>query len=269
MNSPFPGMDPYLEQPALWPDVHNSLALAIRDELVPRVAPRYYVALEERVYAFRTDDLALIGLPDVALTRRPDVEANVDAESPIGSGHAPSPNGVSVVEVEVPMTEETRQTYLEIRTVEGGTLVTVLELLSPANKVHPKGRMLYERKRRHILDSNVHLVEIDFHRAGEPMPLAHLAPASDYRILISRSQRRPKAQVYGFSARDPIPTIPIPLRAGDAEPDLELNRVVHEMYKRARFDLRLDYTKPPTPPLSESDAACARERIEAARRNEG
>ncbi|MCK4452049.1 MAG: DUF4058 family protein [Anaerolineae bacterium] len=30
MPSPFPGMDPYLEYPVRWPDVHHSLITYIR-----------------------------------------------------------------------------------------------------------------------------------------------------------------------------------------------------------------------------------------------
>ena len=55
MDTPFPGMDPYLEHPALWPDVHNRFIAAIADAAVPLVAPRYYVALERRGYLLKPD----------------------------------------------------------------------------------------------------------------------------------------------------------------------------------------------------------------------
>ena len=67
MNSPFPGMDPYLEHPALWPDVHNSLIATLRDELAQAVAPRYYVALEQRAYLLTPDDIVLVGRPDISV----------------------------------------------------------------------------------------------------------------------------------------------------------------------------------------------------------
>ena len=50
MPTPFPGMDPYLGRSDLWPDVHNSLITALRDELAPLVRPRYCVSIEERMY---------------------------------------------------------------------------------------------------------------------------------------------------------------------------------------------------------------------------
>lgn len=67
MSSPFPGMDPYLEHPTLWPDVHNRLIAALADDLSARVAPRYYVGLERRTYLLKVDDLILVGRPDLAV----------------------------------------------------------------------------------------------------------------------------------------------------------------------------------------------------------
>lgn len=50
MSTPFPGMDPYLEHPDLWPDVHHRLIVTLADYLVPRLRPRYYVSIEQRTY---------------------------------------------------------------------------------------------------------------------------------------------------------------------------------------------------------------------------
>jgi hypothetical protein len=58
--------------------------------------------------------------------------------------------------------------------------------------------------------------------------------------------------------RDPIPTFALPLLPGDTEPTVDLGVVLHALYDRARFDLRLDYTRPPVPPLAGDDAAWAR-----------
>jgi len=50
MPNPFPGMYPYLEEPARWPDVHQSLITYIRDALQPQVRPHYHARMGERVY---------------------------------------------------------------------------------------------------------------------------------------------------------------------------------------------------------------------------
>ena len=99
-------------------------------------------------------------------------------------------------------------------------------------------------------DPNTSLVEIDLLRGGKPMPLSTRDPVeSDYRILISRGKSRPRAKLYAFGVRQPIPAIPIPLLPKDPEPSLDLNAVLHGLYERARFDLVLDYAYPPVPPL--------------------
>jgi hypothetical protein len=246
MHSPFPGMDPYLEHQALWPDVHNSLLAAIRDAMTPLVARRYFVALERRTYLLKSDDLVFVGRPDLSV---------VAERQPIYVTGASSV--VDVLDVEVPMVDEIGENYLEIHEVKSGKLVTLLELLSPANKHSPEGRAQFLQKREEVLRTRTNLVELDLLRAGAPMPLAGRPVRSDYRILISRGWQRPRAQLYAFGVRQPMPTIPIPLQPEEPEPVLVLNTVFHELYGRARFDLRLDYTRPPVPPLGEEDASWA------------
>src|SRR6266545_4019886 len=245
MRFPFPGMDPWLEYPALWPDVHDSLLTAIRDEVTPLVAPKYYVGLGRRRYLLQPDDLVFVGRPDVAVVSKSSPQAE----------RAPASQAVGVMDVEVTVSDEVTENYLEIREVENGALVTALELLSPANKLHREHREDYERKRQRILDSRTSLIEIDLLRAGEPMPILRSPPASDYRILVSRGWTRPRAKLYAFGLRQPIPAIPVPLAPGEKEPELRLNEVLHALYERARFDLRVRYDRPPESPFAESDAA--------------
>ena len=258
MNSPFPGMDPYLEHPALWPDLHNSLIAAIRDELSPkRRAP---LLRRDRAAGLppSTSDLAELGIADVAVGTS-DRPAASRARSRTRGGISRCWRSRSR-----PSRRTSRHTSRS-GTCEHGTLVTIIELLSPANKLHRRGRLKYEAKRRRIFDSPTNLVEMDLLRVGRPMPLLRPPPPSDYRILISRGDLRPRSRLYAFSVRHAIPTIPVPLLPGDDEPELPLNAVLHGLYERARYDLRLNYAKPPVPPLAEADAAWARERIAAAR----
>ena len=77
MATPFPGMDPYLEHSDVWPDVHNSLIIALRDYLAPRVRPRYYVSIEQRAYKQEPGGLSFFGRPDVAVVAEPAVAYQV------------------------------------------------------------------------------------------------------------------------------------------------------------------------------------------------
>ena len=253
MRTPFPGMDPWLEHPALWPDVHHRLITAMADALTPLVAPRYYVAVERRTYRMTADELALFGVPDLGVMRR---ERGVSEPSPA--------YGVAIIDVEVPMMYEVGEGFLVVRAVGSPDMVTVIELLSPANKAHAHGRRRYLQKREDILDSLTNLVEIDLMRAGARMPVVGHDASSDYRILISRGSDRPRARLYTFGVRQPIPAVPIPLRPGDEEPQLPLNDLVRSVWQRGRFDLQLDYATPPVPPLAPDDAEWARGCLQAA-----
>ena len=250
MPSPFPGMDPYLEHPALWHQIYTVLIGQLQLHLAPLVAPRYRVVVERRMYLTLMEPGELVGVPDlgVVLTR---------PEEPRALATTVATQVLPLI-AELPQPEERRQRYLEIREVDTDRLITVVEILSPDNKRSGEGREQYERKRLEVLSTLTHLVEIDLLRAGEPMPMRILGdghPGSSYRIVISRAEGRPRAQVYLFGIRDPIPTFPLPLRQGDEEPLVDLGQLIHEIYDRARYDLAVDYTQPPPPPpLSDEDA---------------
>lgn len=162
--------------------------------------------------------------------------------------------GVAVVELPIP--DLARETYLEVRDRDD-RVVTVLEILSPANKEPGEGREVYLRKRQKVLDSLTNFVEIDLLRGGQPMVTAPESEGAHYRILVSRGHTRPWADLYYFTVRDPIPDLPIPLHEGEEEPTVALNDLLHALYDRAGYDLRVDYRSAPEPPLDEEDAAWA------------
>jgi hypothetical protein len=139
--------------------------------------------------------------------------------------------------------------------VQSGEVVTVIELLSPTNKRPGKGRRHYVAKRAAILDSTSHLVEIDLLRAYEPMLVYGNGHHSHYRILVSRSNLRPQADLYGFDVQEPIPSFLLPLRQGDEEPFVDVGQLLHDLYDRAGYDLSIDYRRQPAPPFEGEDAA--------------
>jgi hypothetical protein len=248
-------MDPYLEHPIRWPGVHNGLIAALQLALAPQLRPRYYVALEERVYVTEPEQRLLVGRPDIAVVGS--AEAELEPKPYVSES--------SLLTVRVPVPDEVRETYLEVRETGTDYVIAVLELLSPTNKRPGRGRRMYEDKRLEILASRTHLVEIDLIRYGEPMPLIDHARRSDYRILVSRGDRRPNATLYAFGVRQPIPAFPLPLKAGEQEPQVDLGQLLHHLYDQASYDLRLDYTGDPDPPLSSADAAWANHLLQGLR----
>ena len=238
MVYPFPGMNPYLERNSLWTDVHLELMRSIRLALTNTVTPRYYVAVEERTYIAAADPQSYVGRPDVALVGPP---------TSVLAGVAASPTNGHALSVIVPVSEEVNERYLEIRESATNRIITVIEILSPANKAKGEGRRVYEEKRRIVLDSATNLVEIDLLRGGEPMT-SYPQTDSDYRILVSRKWERPRSVLYPFNLSQAIPPIPIPLQKGEREPGLALGELLPRIYDEVRYDLRIDYAAPPPPP---------------------
>ncbi len=250
MPTPFPGMDPYLERAGLWEEVHTRLIVAIADALGPQVRPKYRVGVEQRTYlaVLTPDEYELVGKPDV-LVAAPRRQAQPVHATATAIGIAPRV-------AQLPMPEEIIERHLVVRDVVTGEVIAVMELLSPTNKLTRDGRRQYTRKRMQVLGSATHFIEIDLLRVGEPFPfrVQDDDAQGDYRILVSRAQERPQAAVYLFTIRDPIPDLPVPLQPGDAEPSVALNRLVHDVYDRAGYDLTLDYQQaPPPPPIREQD----------------
>ncbi len=246
MPTPFPGMNPYLERPGIWNQVHTSLIVDIQRFLTPVLRPHYHVAIEQRQYLTVLPPAEqATGIPDILVTSPPSEGLQEGASYAVAV--APTAPGALLAELLVP--EEVKERYLEIRDVKSGLVITVIEILSPANKIGREGRDLYERKRFKILGSLTNLVEIDLLRIGQPFPMK-VAAQGDYRILVSRSQSRPQADVYLFNVLDPIPDFPIPLRPGEQEPILSLNKILHTLYDQGGYDMIIDYEQPSQPPLS-------------------
>jgi hypothetical protein len=88
---------------------------------------------------------------------------------------------------------------------------------------------------------------------GEPLPMTG-AVGSDYRILVSASVSRPKAQLYAFNLRQVIPPIAVPMN-GTATVPLDLQPLLHRVYDKARLELAIDYQQTPSPKLSDKDTA--------------
>jgi len=143
-----------------------------------------------------------------------------------------------------------------IRDVERKKMVTVLEILSPVNKQGP-GRKKYLRKRQHILGSATHLVEIDLLRWGKRMPLDGKYPSGASLVVLSRANRRPRAEVWSVPLDQPLPTVPVPLLRSDPDASLNLQEILTHVYDSGRFRLMIDYRRTPMIPLSEKDSEWA------------
>jgi hypothetical protein len=256
MQSPFPGIDPYIEAQGYWPDFHVRFTTHLCETLADSLPDNYEARIDERVN--------LVELPAEKLKRiKPDL-----AVSHVGrpSGVAVAPAGVATLEpVTIPLVieEESRETYIEILQRPDRTLVTVIELLSPANKEDP-GRSLYLAKRNSLLCQPIHVVELDLLLCGQRLPLSKDYPSGHYFALVARGNRRPDCQVYAWTVRQPLPPIPIPLMPPDSDVWIELGAVFATTYERGRYARSLDYAGPVPNRFNPNDENWLRETLQRA-----
>ena len=253
MPSPFPGMDPFIEDQE-WEDFHSTFNTVLRESLAPGLEPRYIVRVERRIYVehgLENDDQ--VRWADVAVLWSP-------TQSPVAVAE-PAHVGTSLLPVEclLPSPQERRETYLVIRELPSMEIVTVIETLSPANKRSSSdGREQYLAKREEMLQTRTNLVELDLLRGGKRLPVIAM-PAGDYFAIVSRGHRRPRTDVFHWTLRQPLPTIPIPLKKGEPEVPVNLQQVFTTVYDRARYQLSLKYGQSLSVPLPEADTIWLRE----------
>lgn len=240
MPSPFPGMNPYLEQEDVWHDFHERFCPACADWLMPQIRPKYVARIDESVYLHElpAGERRPIGRPDVTIAhaRRNELATGVAVVEAPAVGWLP----VAV--------DEERLSYLEIRDRATRRVVTAIELLSPSNKATGPNREQYLLKRRRLLLSDAHLVEIDLLRGGLRPPIEALPPC-DYVVMVSRAEARPQVELWPLRLTDPLPMLPIPLLAGDADARLDLKALLDRIHDAAGYEDDI-YQGVPVPPLS-------------------
>jgi hypothetical protein len=245
-------MNPYLEHPSVWQDFHESFMPCARDAIAAQVLPRYFVKIEEHLFVQEpfAEERQLAGRADVAV-----IEGELEREESIASATATVAAPVEVLQATL---EYDRLSYLEVRDRDSQEVVTVIELLSPANKCG-RDRDAFLSKRDRLLMGDVHYVEIDLLRGGPKLTWLKMPPC-DYYVAVSRAYNRPRADFWPIKVRDPLPEIPIPLRQGDADARLDLQPILHRIYDAAGYGYYV-YRQPCVPPLDELHQKWAEELV--------
>jgi predicted transcriptional regulator len=213
MPSPFPGMDPYLEDEAQWPSFHYQFMQSLHQILQPSLIDRYRARINQRHYVI---EQALF---------------------------------TSVVR------EEHHEDYLEIRQRSDGRLVTLVEVVSPANKQTSAGRTAYLAKRDEGKSVKANLVEIDLVLQGQPT-LEYSReglPDWDYAITVTRATQPDRYEIYTTTLQKRLPRFRLPLASDDRDTVLDLHTAFTRCYDQGGFAAKIDYRKDPSTPLSDED----------------
>jgi hypothetical protein len=256
MNTPFPGMDPYLEHPALWAGVHARLIVWLAHQLTHLVRPRYVVSIEDRVFIEDQD-------------RRPDIsllKGTANGPPAVVGTAAVAPVIVDVAEPEEePIPLEVREHFVEILdTYRAMKAVTGLEIVSPSNKAAGPGRDAYRAKQRETLTGDCHLVEIDLLRRGRhvlavPAALAREHGPYDYLVSVNRWPNRKRFELVPCRLRERLPCFNVPLSAPDHDVPLDLQKAFEQVYDDGSYMLRVLYDQPCEPRLRNDDQGWASE----------
>jgi hypothetical protein len=243
MPSPFPGMDPYLEDLELWHDARHWFISATAEQLQPQLNRRgYFVVIESRVWFEKPE---LMFFPDVALLKSQRLRST-SAESTGGTMVADEPVRLQALENEI------REDYLEIYDSETRKLITGIEIVSPSNKADSKARRMYVRKRKKRWAAEVNLVEIDLLRAGKPLVrlpkavLEKIQPGG-YVINVLRVDSL-EYEFYPRDLRSRLPRVGIPLRPDEPDVVLDIQAALARVYEEGAYQLRIDYNRDPTSP---------------------
>jgi hypothetical protein len=251
MLSPFPGMDPYLEQ--YWGDIHHTLITYSRAAIQKQLPGDLVARVDERVFVEPAEGLGRNIIPDVRVVERVRPQEGIVETS----------NGIAVAEplvVHLEQDEPIRQGFIEIIDIKSGRkVVTIIEFLSPSNKIPGPGRELYLKKQEELRAGGVSLVEIDLIRTGarvlacpfERIPEGH---RTLYAACARRGWKPFEIEYYRIPLRERLPAIRIPLRQHDRDVALDLQVLLDRCYEEARLGGDIDYREAPEPPLGPDDA---------------
>jgi hypothetical protein len=239
-------MDPYLENPGLWPDVHARLIAVIGEVLGAMLRPKYIVRIEERVYLSDDTDSSLgVLAPDVSVAISPKDRTRGKGVA----GQLPVAVAEPIVELTL-IDEEISECFLKVIDREDRAVIAVIEVLSPTNKVAgSRGLASFVQKRREIMNSQAHWVEIDLLRGGVSPGFRRSHEPHEYMVHISPVSLRPRGLLWPIRLSQALPMIRIPLRSEDEDAPLDLQGVLNTVYDRAGYDLEIDYRAEPHPPL--------------------
>jgi hypothetical protein len=257
MRSPFPGVDPYVEATHRWPDFHQSFITYLRDTLLDTLPEHYEVRIDERL------SLTELMVEDVAV-RRPDVTV-IRTTHPAPHQQLSAPGAAVAEPVRLPtvISETFPEAYLKVLHRPDESVVTVIELLSPANKTDA-GRGEYLVKRNALLKQPIHLVELDLLLGGQRLPMRRPLPVGDFYAIVARAEDRPDCEVYAWSIREAPPVIRVPLKAPDPDANLALGPLFAQTFDRGRYSRHIDYSTPLLLPLRTEDREWALERARGA-----
>ena len=221
MPSPFPGMDPYLEDDKLWASFHNQLAHSLYQMLLPGLMDRYRARISQRQYV---TEQALF---------------------------------TSVVR------EEHTEQFIEIRQRTDGRMVTLVDIVSPANKTSDVGRRVFLEKRRDARANRSNIVQVELVLPGQPLlDYAHEGVVDwDYGVTVTRCNKPDHFEIYTATLQKRLPRFRLPLASDDRDTVVDLQAAFIRSFDQGDFASQIDYGKDPSLRLTDEQRTWIDERL--------
>jgi len=263
MQSPFPGMDPYLEACGLWEEFHFHLIGATYQALARQLPRGYTLEVATRAYIVMVEvegKPPKLAKPDVAITEPAPAKHLRGSSAGVAVAE---PLATESVSLRAFVAEEVRENFVEIYAAgEERQLVTCIEVLSPSNKrPNTEGWDEYQRKRQAMLLGRANFIEFDLLRGGQKPPMLDPWPDCPYTLLVCRRRSAPTCRVWKAHWQHRLPAIPVPLAGTDPDMQLDLQPLLDGIYELGRYSERLDYKRKLTPPFKPAERAWLRERL--------
>jgi Holliday junction resolvase-like predicted endonuclease len=159
--------------------------------------------------------------------------------------------------------EEHKEAFIEVRQRSDGRLITLVEVVSPANKLSAEGRKLYLERRDEVKKMNANVVEIDLVLQGQTLIdyAKDAAPTWDYAVVVTRWTHPDRYEIYSATLPKRLPRFRVPLASDDRDTVLDLQSAVSRAYDQGDFAKHIDYTRDPATRLSDENRKWLDERL--------
>jgi hypothetical protein len=159
--------------------------------------------------------------------------------------------------------EEHKEAFIEVRQRSDGRLITLVEVVSPANKITAEGRKLYLERRDEVKKMNANVVEIDLVLQGQTLIdyAKDAAPTWDYAVVVTRWTHPDRYEIYSATLPKRLPRFRVPLASDDRDTVLDLQSAVARAYDQGDFGKHIDYTRDPATRLSDDNRKWLGERL--------
>ena len=159
--------------------------------------------------------------------------------------------------------EEHKEAFIEVRQRSDGRMVTLIDIVSPANKTTQVGKQMYLDKRREARTGNSNIVQVELVVPGQPL-LDYSREGLvdwDYAVTVTRCTQPDRFEIYTATLQKRLPRFRMPLAADDRDTVIDLQAAFARSFDQGDFISQINYAKDPTVRTTEEQRQWIDERL--------